>query len=205
MKTCSFIILLALMTATGFGHGEEAAIALSIAVPVLAPGKERSIVAFDRHSHFPVILTNTSGKPQRILMDGSSDGDAALSFEITDRSGKKSVARRPLRPWAKNMPHWRTLQPREGLASDVYFADSYKWQGFPHPVRYGDSETVTMRAVFDTVETGRVVSQPEEYVFENRMSTGPLPQKASQTAPAPGSQPVSSETNATPSAAGSRP
>ena len=157
----------------------DAAIRLSIAVPASDPGKERFVVAFDRYSHFPVILTNTSGKPQRIIMDGSSWGDTALSFEITDKSGKKSVAHSFTRLYTKNVPHWWILQPQESVVLDVYFVDSGEWQGFPHPARYGDSETLTMRAVFevkpnevipqDGLWTGRVLSKPEQSVFYNRM------------------------------------
>jgi hypothetical protein len=189
MKTCLLVILLALTSATGFAHEEEAAIALSIAAPALAPGKERSVVAFDRYSHFHVILINTSAKPQQIVTDDNSWGDHALSFEITDRSDEKSVAQRVHSLYTKNVLHWRILQPQESLVLDVFFADLGQWQGFPHPARYGDSETVTMRAVFefnpvvrkplpDGVWTGRVFSKPEQYVFYNRM-----PEKTSQSEP----------------------
>ncbi len=178
MKECLFAILIALTTITEFAHASEAAIVLSIAVPVLAPGKERPIVAFGRHSHFPVILTNASGKPQRIVTDGNSWGDHALSFEITDKSGKKSAAQRLRRDYTKNMLHWWVLQPQESLVLDVCLADSGQWQGFPDLARYGDSETLTMRAVFeikanevppqDGLWTGRVFSKPEQYVFYNQ-------------------------------------
>jgi hypothetical protein len=203
MKECLFAILIALTTVTELAHASEAAIALSIAVPVLAPGKERSVVAFDRYSHFPVILTNTSDKPQRIVTDDNSLGDHALSFEITDTSGKKSVAQRFTRLYTKNMLHWWILQPQESLVLDVYFAD-LRWQGFPHPARYGDSETVTMRAVFEIKSsevppqnglwTGRIFSKPEQYVFHNRM-----PEKTSQSEQWRGFPIVPPITNANPS------
>ena len=76
------------------------------------------------------------------------------------------------------MLHWWVLQPQESLVLDVYLADSGQWQGFPDLARYGDSETVTMRAVFeiksnevppqDGLWTGRVFSKPEQYVFYNQ-------------------------------------
>lgn len=178
MKTSLFVIFLALMSVTGLAHAAESAISVSIVVPALDPGKERSVVAFDRKSHFAVILTNTSKKPQRIITEGSSWGDPALSFELTDKSGKKSLAQRFSVDYSKNTPHWWIIQPQESVVLDVYFADMGKWEGFPHPVRYGDSETVTMRAVFaflltdqnpNGLWTGRVFSAPEQIVFYNRM------------------------------------
>ncbi|MDB6059815.1 MAG: hypothetical protein JWO95_3659 [Verrucomicrobiales bacterium] len=180
MKTSPFVIFLALMSVAELAHAAESAISVSIAVPALDPGKERSVVAFDRNSHFPVILTNTSKKPQRIITEWNSWGDHALSFELTDKSGKKSLAQRVSVNYDKNMPHWWILQPKESVVLDVYFADAGKWEGFPHRVRYGDSETVTMRAVFaflptdqklspDGLWTGRVFSAPEQIVFYNRM------------------------------------
>jgi hypothetical protein len=179
MKTCPFVVLLALMGATGFAHAGEAAIALSVAVPVLAPGKERAIVAFDRGSFFHVILASTSDKPQRILAERDSWGEeAALSFEITDAAGEKSVARGLRHLYKKGMENWCILQPHESMVMDIYFADSRRWMGFPHPAGYGRSQTVTMRAVFevkpskgrtDPFWTGRVVSEPVKCVFYNRM------------------------------------
>jgi hypothetical protein len=178
MKKLLFMILVSLVSVTEHASAGESAIALSIAVPVLAPGKERSIVAFDRHSHFAVIIINVSDKPQRVVAEGNSWGDQALSFEITDKSGKKFLARRVETFRAKNMLHWWVLQPQESMVLDVYFEDSQKWQGFPQLTRYGDSEALTMTAAFevkpnkvppkDGLWTGRVVSKPETYLFANR-------------------------------------
>lgn len=159
---------------------EDNTVALSIAIPALEPGNERSVVAFDRNSHFPVILTNTSKKPQRIVTPWDSWGDHALTFEITDSSGRKSVARTVSFDHPKNVLHWWMLQPKESVVFDVYFADSSKWAGFPYPPHYGGSETVTMRAVFEFkpavrkplnegLWTGRVFSKPGQVVFYNRM------------------------------------
>ncbi len=138
------------------------------------------MVAFDLTSHFPVILTNTSDKPQRIVTEGNSWGDHALSFELTDDSGKKFTAQRVVPDYAKNMLHWWILSPKEDLVLDVYFADSDRWQNFPLPVGYGHSQTVTMRAVFEVKSNevpasaglwvGHIVSQPVKYVFYNRTS-----------------------------------
>jgi hypothetical protein len=180
MKATLFAILVALTSIAQLAQAEDAAISISIAVPALDPGPERPVVAFDRASHFPVILTNTSGKPQRIVAEGNSCGDHALSFELTDDSGKKFTARTVVPAYAKNMLHWWILKPQESLVLDVYFADSDRWEGFPHPTGYGNSQTVTMRAAFEVKSNevpaeaglwvGHIVSQPETYVFHNRTS-----------------------------------
>ena len=63
---------------------------------------------------------------------------------------------------------------------DVFFADPERWEGFPRFTRYGESEAVTLRAVFEFaleerkpspegLWMGRVVSKPEQIVFYNRM------------------------------------
>jgi len=165
-------------TVNQIAHAE--AISLAIAVPVLAPGTERSTVAFDRNSRFAVILSNTSKEPQRIPTEWNSWGYEALSFEITDKTGRKSVARRVAMDFQKNTLNWWVLQPQESVVLDVFFADPQKWEGFPHLRRYGESATVTLRAVFEFnlnvrkplpegLWTGRVVSKPEEVVFHHRI------------------------------------
>jgi hypothetical protein len=178
-KTSLFVILVALVSVTEPASGREPTIALCIAVPTLGPGKnEREVAAFDVHSHFQVILLNISGKPQRIVTEGNSWGYDALSFEFTDQAGKKFAPRRKTVVWTRNNLRWWLLQPQESLVLEVYFADSQRWQGFPNPPRYGDSEAVTLRAVFeikpnevppkDGLWTGRVLSKPGKYVFFNR-------------------------------------
>ena len=180
MKKYLVPFVVALLSLNELAQAEDNNIALSIAVPALAYNNERSVVAFDQNGHFPVILTNTSDKPQRIVTPWNSWGDHALSFEITDSSGKKSVARAVSVEYAKNMLHWWIVQPRESVVFDVYFADTKKWEGFPHPVHYGNSEAVTMRAIFEfrpvTLEppmdglwAGRVFSKPVQVVFYNRV------------------------------------
>ena len=180
MRTLLLIILAAVTGSVEFARAGDAAMSISIAVPVLEPGADRFVVAFDRTSHFPVIVTNTSDKPQRIVTESNSWGDHGLSFELTDKSGKKTLAQRVSMVYEKNLPHWWVLQPRESVVFDVCFADTAKWEGFPHPARYGDSEAVTLRAIFeynpgvsaplaDGVWTGRVFSAPLRIVFYNRL------------------------------------
>src|SRR5689334_8489918 len=102
MKKYLVLFVVALMSMNELVQAEEDSIGLSIAVPALGRSNERSVVAFDLNSHFSVTLTNTSDKPQRIVTPWSSWGDHALSFEITDSSGKKSVARAVPSDKAKN-------------------------------------------------------------------------------------------------------
>jgi len=180
MKAASIAAFAALMSIAQLAQAEDAAMSISIAVPALDPGAERSVVAFDLTSHFHVILTNTSDKPQRIVTESNSWGGHALSFELTDDSGKKFTARRVEPDYGKNMLHWWILNPQESMVVDVYFADSDRWQNFPHSVGYGNSQTVTMRAVFEVKSdevpasaglwVGHIVSPPAKYVFYNRTS-----------------------------------
>jgi hypothetical protein len=174
------ILFAALVSLTDLARAEENTLALSIAIPALAANNERSVPAYDRNSHFPVILTNTSDKPQLIVTPWNSWGDHALSFEITDKASKTSVARTVPLDYTKNILQWWTLQPQESLVLDVYFADPNKWEGFPHPAHYGDSEAVTIRAIFEFnvatrkplaegLWTGRVVSKSQPIVFYNRL------------------------------------
>ena len=180
MKKYLVLFVVTLLSMNELVQAADNSIALAIAIPALDPDNERSVVAFDRNSHFPVVLTNTSHKPQRIVTPWNSWGERALSFQITDRSGKKSVARAVAVTYEKNMLHWWILQPQESVVFDVYFADTNKWEGFPHPVHYGDSKPVTIRAIFEFspdgqtpprtgLWAGRVLSKPQPVVFYNRM------------------------------------
>jgi hypothetical protein len=157
-------------------HAE--ALSISIAVPALNERNERLVPAIDQNSHFAVILCNTSKQPQGIVTPSNSWGDQALRFEITDKAGRKSVARRVAIDYPKNILTWWVLHPGESVVLDVYFADAQKWEGFPRFEHYGETETVTVRAIFeygpaerkpppDGLWRGRVVSKPEQIVFSN--------------------------------------
>jgi hypothetical protein len=179
MKPSFVKILIAMASITTLVHAAEPAISLSLAIPAIDPGTERAVVAFDRNSHFPVILTNTSNKPQRIITQWNSSGDHTLRFEITDSSGKKSLAQAVTMDYPKNKDHWWILQPQESVVFDVYFADPNRWEGFPHPVHSDQPLIVTMRAVFefdpatktraDGLWSGSVFSKPQTIAFYNRM------------------------------------
>ena len=117
-------------------------------------------------SHFPVIITNISGKPQRIAQESCSEGYDALSFEWTDESGKTQKAEKLGLNWYKNVLAWWTLQPGESLVINVFYTDTTTWTGFPRPPAH-KSQTVTMRAVFEMDPFGRIVSEPLKIVFTN--------------------------------------
>ncbi|HWB59577.1 MAG TPA: hypothetical protein VG733_08795 [Chthoniobacteraceae bacterium] len=153
-------------------------ITIAIAAPAFGPGDDRPReIPVNSKSHFHVVITNVSDKIQRVEMEGSSDGDEALSFEITDENGKKTIVHRAMMEYGKNMLHWWVLQPGECVVTDVDVMGN-EWQpGFPHPDHYGASETVTMSAIFEFktgayaekegLWTGRVTSKPEKYTFWN--------------------------------------
>lgn len=173
-------ILLAatLLLGAGRAHAGKASIRVSVAVPALGVTGERSIAYRGRTSHFAVVLTNTSAKPQRIVTPWSSWGDHALSFEITDAAGKRHAVHAVPVDYAKNMLSWWVLAPGETVVRDVYFADPKKWIGFPLPAGPGHSVTVTLRAVFEVASpakrpkgerfwAGRVVSAPVKVVIHD--------------------------------------
>lgn len=92
-----------LLSITSSARAGEPKLSVSIAVAAINPGTERAVPAFDRHSHFHVILTNTSSESQRIATEWNSWGDQALNFEISDESGKTWVARRVAIAHSKNI------------------------------------------------------------------------------------------------------
>jgi hypothetical protein len=168
------LLLTTLLVATSMvadTYAAESPLSISIAVP--ARNGERRIEYRDKSTHFHVIISNTSDKPQQIWREWCSWGYFGLSFEFTDERGKKWTAKKKPRLWTVNAPDWLTLQPQESLVLDVYFGDSDTWDGFPRP-EHG-SQTVTMQAVFEFspddesrqhgVWTGRAISKADGFVF----------------------------------------
>lgn len=152
----------------------ESPISVSVAIPTRHG--ERRIEYGDRTTHFHVIVSNTSEKPQRIWREWCSWGYYGLTFEFADERGKKWVAKKKPAIWTRNFPDWWTLAPGERLVLDVHFGDSEKWEGFPRP-EHG-SQAVTMQAVFEfkpgdesrkhEVWTGRTASKADKFVFYHR-------------------------------------
>src|SRR5207253_1332755 len=123
-------------------HAGESPIAISVAVP--ARSGERRIEHRDSTTHFHVIVSNTSDRPERIWREWCSWGYFGLTFEFTDESGKKWIARKKERVWTVNAPDWWTLEAHESLVLDVHLGDLETWEGFPRP-EHG-SQPVTMQA-----------------------------------------------------------
>jgi hypothetical protein len=155
---------------------------IAIAVPKTSnwPTKEgrRQIVALDKYSHFSVVLTNLTDQPQRISRSSGWPAIQTLHFEGTDAAGKKWEAQLTDRP-RRHRLCLETLAPHECLVFDVEFANPEEWDGFPKPLPYGESQTVTMRAVFNVdpstvapelkIWTGQVESPPVTCEFDWRM------------------------------------
>jgi hypothetical protein len=142
---------------------------LSVSIAALAGEKgDRSLSYYN--PHFYVIVSNVSKKPQRVWKEWCSWGYFALSFEITDKSGKTWIAERDQsRQFTMNFPDLWVLAPKENLVIPVHFGDKKLWKGFPDP------QTVTMKAIFEikpdketeerAVWTGRIESKADKYTF----------------------------------------
>ena len=183
MKTFLALLLVGLALPV-FSAITNSELSASIAVPY-APNR---LAAFGRRSdtndtrvlcrswekNFHVVLRNISDKPRNIWQGDNSWGYYALSFELTDESGKSWVAKKFLTGFDQNGPMFWTLRPNEALVIDVCFTDDQKsdwqkWNGSPH------NQTVSMRAIFDVKEdrlsekysvwTGRVVSESNKFFF----------------------------------------
>jgi hypothetical protein len=181
MRTQFLTILFALMLVAANAAAEDSPISVSLAIP--AHNDERRIENIEYKNqtdttHFHVIIANASNKQQRIWREWCSWGYFGLTFEFTDESGKKWVAKKKGQVWTRNAPDWWTLEPNETFAMDVYFADTNTWVDFPSPTN--GSQTVTMQAVLEfkpddearrhNVWTGRVVSKAEKVTFYHWMS-----------------------------------
>ena len=147
---------------------------ITVAISVLPNRQGERTIEYNGHDpHFHVIVSNISDKPQKIWREWCSWGYYSLSFELSDKSGKKWVAKKGMSVWTKNYPDWSTLKPHESVVIDVYFADTGMWKGFPCPEN--GSQTVTMRAIFEIkpddwskkngVWTGHVASKADKFTF----------------------------------------
>lgn len=177
MKTLLLTFLLAVIGVVADTRADEPPISVSIAIPKRYG--ERRIPHLDRTSHFHVIVTNTSDKPQRIWQEWCSSGYYGLTFEFTDERGKKGVAKKKVIDLVRDNAEWQTLEPHEFLIFDVYFGNSDIWEGFPIPEQ--GEQPVTMKAVFEFkpddasarcgVWNGRAVSKAEKFVVYSKQET----------------------------------
>ena len=97
---------------TATSRAVEPAISIAIAVPQTGMGPpnegRRQIVAFDKFSHFCVVLTNLSDQPQPINRGSGWLANQTLHFEGTDAAGKKWEAERVDQP-GSHRERWETL------------------------------------------------------------------------------------------------
>ena len=135
--------------------------------------EDQRFVYLDQKSHFHLLVTNKSDRPQRMWLDSNSWGYRSISFELTDASGKTYRVARKDTVFTRNIPSYWTIASGDTLVTDVYFGDLSLWDGFP--LRKGQSTTVRLRAVLDVpaspesaqlgVWTGRVESDEIEATF----------------------------------------
>jgi len=126
--------------------------ALSISIPLGRDGIRHLQQQTPPPSRFQVVISNTTDKIQRVWSESCSWGYAALSFELTDETGKITLAKKRDVVWTVNFPKWHSLDPGKSLGLDVKFADTNLWMGFPRPEHR--ERTVSMRAVFATRPDG---------------------------------------------------
>src|SRR5215475_3831929 len=110
----------------------DSGIHVAIAIPQNRHGERTVNLSFLDRERFHVIITNTSHKPQRIWQEWCSWGYHALSFQLTDESGRTWTARKKLRAWSRNYPDYWTSGPQGSLVLDVALFDSDIW-GYSPP------------------------------------------------------------------------
>jgi hypothetical protein len=171
LRTILLRLLFGLMVEVTVVCAADPTISVSIAVPPRDDGV-RYLEDRGPESHFHVVVTNLSNKPQRVWSTSFSKGYSALSFEMTDKNGTKWIAKRRERDWPRNIPSWWSLPPGEHLVIEVYFCDLDRWVRFPDP-RGNGPQTISMSAVLEIdaqpisekhgIWTGRVVSETHQY------------------------------------------
>jgi len=170
-KTLYALTLLLISVAAGASSPVAGGSDLELSFPLAH--QEQRFVYLDQKSHFHLLLTNKSNRPQRVWQDSNSWGYRSISFELTDASGKKWRVARKNTVFTRNIPSYHTIASGDTLVTDVYFGDLDLWDGFP--LQKGQSTTVRMRAVLDVPEspesaqfgvwTGRVESTEIEATF----------------------------------------
>jgi hypothetical protein len=178
MKTIiSFLILLGSVCVVCVAAAADNDIEVSVALPKINGYRWINLTPPGQHIH--VIIANRSNKPQRIWQESNSWAYFALSFEITDKSGKAWVVKKIPIVFHSNIPLFLELGPNESLVLDVNLADSKIWEGLPPlglpPTGTEAPVTLKMRAVFEihpdgeseqsSVWTGRVVSKTDDYAI----------------------------------------
>ena len=146
----------------------------TLSVELAVTSENSRLEARDASSHFHVVIRNISSAAQRVWEDWNSWGYFALSFEISDESGKHWIAaKRKEIVFTRNFPSFETIDPGNVLVVDVYLGDDKTWAGFP--LQKGQLKKVQLRATYEVrdspeakemhVWTGRIKSKAAEVTF----------------------------------------
>lgn len=183
------VILLAVLCVAPAQNPDHAGLQVSIAVP-FHNGKR--VIDYPLNSHFHVVISNVSGRRQRLWHPSSQAGWGSLVFEVTDAKGKTWRVRKKPKRWLGNYEAYLELEPRDSLVIDVELTKQDLWVGeeqiegsyvprsldigFPHASQTG--ELFTMRAIYQNPGTiasarrgvwvGLVASKEDHYLFRNR-------------------------------------
>ena len=145
MKTFAFSLAVIVTCFAMSLHADNVPLLLSIAIPESETGER--ILDPVHNPHFHVVLSNVCDKAQRIRVPWSDLGQQALSFEFTDKEGKKwKAAVKERSTVSRRLSEFCVLQPRESLVFDVFYTDADAWDGFPRPK---GPQQVSMRAIFE--------------------------------------------------------
>lgn len=154
------------------GDGAPAGKAGSPLAVRIVPSSYNEAMGRSLGRHFYVVATNLSRRPIKLWRDWCSWGYFNLSFQATDRDGRRYIAKKRLRGWDKNYPDAMIVPPGDHMVFEVTI-DETLWQDAPWPVAgpLFEPKIVRMKAVYEVqvdgqarehgVWTGRITS-PEE-------------------------------------------
>src|ERR1043166_1201446 len=150
----------------------HAANPLSLSIALLDSPFHDADVNISTNSHFHVVITNNSKKPQNLLMEDSSR--QALSFELTDEKGNTYLIRR-LNLVGTDGVAYCILKPGEHDVREVCFAEidfgQNSWWGFPEELAGGGSMKVKMNAVLEVTKDKSFFDAP---LWHGRIASPPV-------------------------------
>jgi len=126
-------------------------------------------------THFHVVITNISAKPQRLWKTWNSWGWYNLTFEISDNQGNilHALKKKP-RGWTKNYPSFVRLNPGEYFIIDVYLKKSDWELSFLDKEKEGNFE-INLKTIYEISEdketkeyniwTGKIESEIGKYTL----------------------------------------
>ena len=181
MKKITFIIvgMLCILNLSN-ASAESEPLKITIAVPSrdAKNGTEYQNHRINLHrkgTHFHVVITNVSDKPQRIWETWNSWGWYNLTFNMLDNRGNTlyTLKKKP-RGWSKNFPSFIRLNPGECFIIDVYLKRSDWELPFLGKKREGDFE-INLKAVYEIPQddetkkngiwTGKIESATGKYTL----------------------------------------